>query len=136
MTRICRVLVVEDHAGIREVLGGALDRNGYVFTLLGSGERVRQAIADERHDIAIIDVPLMHDDAFALAALAADRGVGVILTTGHRERFAALEQSGHPCIFKPFQIEPLLRLVDRVLHELEIRCVRRKSRRQAGNRRA
>lgn len=135
MTRICRVLVVEDHEGIREVLGEALDRKGYIFTLRSSGERVRQAIAEEHHDIALLDVPLEHDDAFALAALADERGMGVILMTAHHEHFAALERSGHHRIFKPFQIEPLLRLIDDVLRELEIRCVRRKSRRRAGHRR-
>jgi len=128
MARICKVLVIEDHAGIRAVIGDALGKNGYRFTLFASGQGAREAIETEKHDIAIIDVPLANDDAVDLAAFAGDAGMGVILTAADHQAFAAGPGIAHRHLLKPFQIDQVLRLIDEILRDLAIRCVRSKSR--------
>lgn len=128
MAKICKVLVVEDHEGVRALLGQALKEDGFNFTLLSSRDDVRGAIEKGNHEIVVIDVPLESGDCFTLAALAAEEGMGVILTAGHEQHLAQLDLSGHRHILKPFKLGPLLSLIDEVLRELETRCIRRKSR--------
>jgi len=126
--RICNVLVVEDHDGIRQVIGRALAADGFRFTLLPSGGAVRQAIESGDYDVAIIDVPLEKEDALALADLAAQEGVGVILTATHDQHLPDIERLGHRQLLKPFKLPPLLLLIRTILRELENHCIRRKAR--------
>jgi DNA-binding response OmpR family regulator len=128
MARICRVLVVEDHGGIRAIIGDALDKHGYRFTLLASGQGAWKVIEAENHDLAIIDVPLANEDAVALARLARDAGMGVILTTAKHETLDVVQPLAYRQLRKPFKLEPLLQLIDAILRDLANRCVRRKSR--------
>lgn len=127
MAKICKVLVVEDHEGIRHVLGDALKTEGYDFTLIDSAGDVQDALDNGGHDVVVIDLPLDRGDPFAMAAAAQANGIGVILTSGDQRLFPRIEGSGHCHIRKPFMLEQLLPLISRVLRELEIRCVRRRA---------
>jgi DNA-binding response OmpR family regulator len=51
-------------------------------------------------------------------------GHGVVLSTGSHEHAAALEESGHRYILKPYRIAALLALVDDVLQQTRRRCGR------------
>jgi two-component system, OmpR family, response regulator len=133
-TKICKVLVVEDHEGIRAVLGDALKTEGYDFTLVDSTGDVQGALDDGDHDVVVIDLPLAEGDPFALAAHARDSGIGVILTTSDQRLFPGVESSGHRHIRKPFMLEQLLPLIDEVLRDLEMRCARRRTREPAPRR--
>lgn len=134
--KICKVLVVEDHEGIRDVLGDALKLEGYDFTLIDSAGDVAHALATGGHDVVVIDLPLAQGDAFTLAATAQMNGLGVILTSGDQRLFERIEMSGHRHIRKPFMLDQFLPLIDRVLHELAIRCVKRHDPEAAPRRRA
>ncbi|HEX6841493.1 MAG TPA: response regulator [Stellaceae bacterium] len=134
--KICKVLVVEDHEGIRDVLGGALKTEGYDFTLVDSAGDVQNALDNGGHDVVVIDLPLAQGDAFTLAAAAQMNGLGVILTSGDQRLFERIETSGHRHIRKPFMLDRLLPLIDSVLSELAIRCVKRHDPEAAPRRRA
>jgi two-component system, OmpR family, response regulator len=134
--KICKVLVVEDHEGIRDVLGDALKLEGYDFTLVDSNGGVEDALGNGGHDVVVIDLPLVKGDAFKLAATAQMNGLGVILTSGDQRLFSRIESSGHRHIRKPFMLDQFLPLIDNVLRELAIRCVRRRDREAAPRRRA
>ena len=136
MAKICKVLVVEDHDGIRSVLGQALKTEGYDFTLMASGDDVDGCLDNGGHDVVVIDLPLAKGDAFVLAEAARANGLGVILTTSDRQLFTGIESSGHRHIRKPFMLDELLPLINAVLRDLEIRCVRRRAAREAAPRRA
>ena len=128
MDRICKILVVEDDDAVRALIGDVLDYAGYEFTLAGSGAEMRQALDTRDYDVAIIDVALRDgEDGFALAEVASDKGCGIILTTGHPERRVRLEASGRPHLMKPFRMQDLTDLVDRVLKENAALCVPRGS---------
>ncbi len=60
MSRICRVLVVEDDRYVRELLANVFAEEGYHFTLVADGGAMRQALADDPADpdIVVIDVDL------------------------------------------------------------------------------
>ena len=134
--KICKVLVIEDHEGIRDVLGGALKTEGYDFTLIGSAGAIRHELEDGGHDIVVIDLPLIEGDPFSLAAAAKMKGLGVILTSGDQRLFQRIESSGHRHLRKPFMLDQFLPLIDSVLSELAIRCVRRRERAATPRRRA
>jgi len=126
MPRICCILVVENHDGVRRLLGEALGADGYRFTLAENGSAMRQALDEAVYDIAVIDVSLRGEDGFSLAEEAARKGLSVILTTADRSRFDAVERTGHPHVLKPFQMPRLLDLIREVLKNADARCVRRK----------
>lgn len=129
MPRICKILVVEGHDGVRALLGDALHDQGYRFTLVGSGAEMRRALDDDDYDVVIVDIAMRGgEDGFRLADEAAEQGCGVILTTGDRRDFERVERSGHKHLFKPFMIDSLLRLVDEALRDVQARCARRRRR--------
>jgi DNA-binding NtrC family response regulator len=118
MARICRILVVEDNDGVRDLLQGLFDEQGYEITVVAGGEEMRQALARESFDIAVIDVTLPGaDDGFALAELARDDGCGVILVTGDLRHFDRLKDSGYAYLLKPFRIEQVLTLVAQLVRQ-------------------
>ena len=126
MPRICSILVVESHDGVRRVLGEALDADGYRFTLVENGAAMREALERESYHIAIIDVSMRGEDGFALAEEAATLGLSVILTTADRNKFDAVERSGRPHVLKPYHIAQLLELLAEVVKNDGVGCVRRK----------
>ena len=136
MAKICKVLVLEDHEGIRDVLGDALKTEGYDFTLISSAGDVQDALDNGGHDVVVIDLPLARGDPFVLAEAARANGLGIILTSGDQRLFARIERSGHRHIRKPFMLDHFLPLIDEVLRELAIRCTRRRERGTAPRRRA
>lgn len=125
MPRICSVLVVEHHEGVRRLLGEALDADGYRFTLAENGAAMRRALAEAPHDIGVIDVSLRGEDGFSLAEEAARRGLSVILTTGDRSQFEAVERTGRPHVLKPFRMRRLLDVIREVLKSPDVDCARR-----------
>jgi two-component system OmpR family response regulator len=123
MTKICRVLVVEDNAEIRELLGNVFGYEGYRFTCVATADAFRAELAGGDVDVAIIDFVIPGpDDGLALAKTAADQGCGVILVTGHHDHFTAIENGGHRHLYKPFAIKSLLELVDEALRETRRKC--------------
>lgn len=118
MTRICKILVVEDNDGIRDFLQALFDDKGYHIAIVASGEQMRTALAKDRFDAALIDVTLPGaDDGFVLAKVAHAAGCGVILVTGNARHFDAVKASGYRYLLKPFRVERLLTLVSEVIAE-------------------
>ncbi|MBV8888754.1 MAG: response regulator [Alphaproteobacteria bacterium] len=129
MARICKVLIVEDHDGVRALLGDIFHDEGYRFALVGSGGEMREALEDEDYDVVIIDVSLRDGESgFTLAEVARQHGCGVVLTTGDHRHADRLQASGYHFLMKPFKVQELVALVDRVLKEIAARCIRRKRR--------
>lgn len=116
--RVCRILVVDDNEGIRELLQTLFDDEGYDITVAAGGEEMRAALTSEPFDLALVDVTLPRgEDGFSLAAAAHAAGCAVILVTGDTRHFETIEASGYPFLLKPFRIERLLALVTEVLDQ-------------------
>ena len=126
MTRICKILVVEDDDAVRSLLGEVFELEGYEFGLVGSGAEMREELAAGDYDIAVIDIALRDgDDGLALADVAREAGCGVILTTGDPDQMTRARGSDWRSLMKPFRIRPLIELVDAVLRETNAQCRRR-----------
>jgi DNA-binding NtrC family response regulator len=124
--KICKVLVVEDDSGIRELLTDVFENEGYHFVLAANADEMRAAMArDSGIDILIVDVRLPGGDSgLVLADEAAARGLPVILTSGDRAHFDNLATSGHRHIAKPFRLGALLALVEETLAATQSKCER------------
>ena len=126
MARICKVLVVEDDDAVRHLLGDVFDDEGYHFTLVKNGIEMRCAFERDEYDIAVIDVSLRGgEDGLQLAELADEYGCGVILTSGDPAQVTRADESEWHFLAKPFRIQHMIELVDRVLKDTEARCERR-----------
>lgn len=124
MDRICNVLVVEDDDEVRALLGSVLDHTGYRFTLTINGTQMREALAADEFDVAIIDISLRGgDDGFALAEVASEKSCGIILTTGDPTQRVRIEASGRRHLMKPFRMQTLTTLVDEILKDTQNLCV-------------
>jgi DNA-binding NtrC family response regulator len=124
--KICKVLVVEDDRGIRELLSEIFECEGYHFILTGTADEMRAALAaDSGIDIVIIDVRLPGGDTgLTLAQEVFARGLPIILTSGDRANFDAIATSGYRYIAKPFRLAALLALIEETLEETQADCER------------
>src|SRR5690348_9344558 len=127
MARICKVLIVENDDDVRDLLGDIFRDEGFRFELVKTGAEMRDALDDDDYDIVIIDVTQPgHEDGFALAEIARDQGCGAILVTGDDRQWERRQTSGRHYLLRPFRVEHLVEIVDKILVETAAKCVRRK----------
>ncbi len=126
VTKICKILLVEDERDIQDLLRTLFASEGYRFLIVGNGASMRRILATETDiDVVIIDVLLPGGtDGLGLAKEAADRGLPVILVTGDHGHFEKLEASGHRYLLKPFPLSSFLEMIETVLRETQIHCER------------
>jgi DNA-binding NtrC family response regulator len=123
MSKICRVLVVEDNEDIQDLLKETFLSEGYRFAVAAGGAEMRRIIGKGEVDVCIIDFRLPGgEDGLALAKEVAAQGYGVILVSGDQTHFDTIEKAGHRFLAKPFPLRSLLRLVDEVLSETRAKC--------------
>ena len=127
MARICKVLIVENDDDVRDLLGDIFHDEGYRFLIVKTGAEMREALDEDDYDVAIIDVTQPGpEDGFALAQIACEQGCGALLVTGDHRFLNRLEESGRPYLLKPFRVQQLVEVVDKILAETAAQCVRRK----------
>ena len=127
MPRICKVLIVENNDGVRNLLANVFHDEGYRFSIVETGAEMREALDDDDYDVAVIDVTQPgHEDGIALAQIAREQGCAPILVTGDHRHLERLDTSGQDYLLKPFRVQQLIELVDKILVETAAQCVRRK----------
>jgi two-component system phosphate regulon response regulator OmpR len=128
MTKICKVLLVEDQHDIRELLREIFSSEGFRFVVVGHGQAMRETLAVEPDiDIVVIDVLLPGGvDGLTLAEEVCDRGLPVILVTGDHQQIEKLDAAGHRYLLKPFRISAFIEMIDEILNETKNRCKREK----------
>jgi DNA-binding NtrC family response regulator len=123
MSKICRVLVIEDNEDIQDMLKDLFLSEGYQFAFAASGADMRRILSKGQVDVCVIDVRLPGgEDGLSLAKEVAGQGYGVILVSGDQTHAETIEKTGHRFLAKPFPLRSLLQLVDEVLHETRAKC--------------
>lgn len=119
---MAKVLVVEDDAGIQELLQFTLDSAGYSTRCANSAEKAQQLILEELPDLIILDwmLPAMSGLQFArvLRGDARTRQLPIIMVTARGEepdRVAGLEEGADDYIVKPFSPKEMIARVHAVL---------------------
>ena len=119
MERPDHVLVVDDDAEIRALLGEYLERNGFRVSLATDGREMRRALDASRPDIVVLDVMLPGQDGLALCRdLRAQSSLPVIMLTAKVEevdRIIGLEMGADDYLPKPFNPRELLARIKSIL---------------------
>ena len=119
MERPDHVLVVDDDAEIRGLLGEYLERNGFRVSLATDGREMRRALDSSRPDIVVLDVMLPGEDGLALCrGLRAQSSLPVIMLTAKVEqvdRIIGLEMGADDYLPKPFNPRELLARIKSIL---------------------
>ena len=113
------VLVVDDDADIRDLLGDYLRKNGYRATAVADGKAMWVAFESAKPDIIVLDVMLPGDDGLTLCRdLRARSQVPIIMLTARGEetdRIVGLELGADDYLPKPFNPRELLARVKSIL---------------------
>ena len=119
MTTQDHILIVDDDAEIRSLLGEYLARNGYRTTLASEGKAMRRALEHANIDLVVLDLMLPGEDGLALCRkLRAESDLPVIMLTARGEetdRIVGLEMGADDYLAKPFSPRELLARIKSVL---------------------
>jgi two-component system nitrogen regulation response regulator GlnG len=116
MSRTGSVLVVDDDAAIRAVVGQALRRAGHNVTLVASLAEMRRALAAERPDVLVTDVVLPDGNGLDMVAelVAEHPGLPVIVLSAQNTLTTAVratEVGAYDYLPKPFDLDALTQAV-------------------------
>src|SRR5512146_81995 len=114
-----RILVVDDDAEIRDLLGTYLRKNGYAVRAVADGKAMWAALEREASDLVVLDLMLPGEDGLSLCRrLRADSDTPVIMLTARGEetdRIVGLEMGADDYLAKPFNPRELLARIKSIL---------------------
>jgi len=113
------ILIVDDDAEIRSLLGEYLRKNGFQVGLVADGKTMWMALTRSKVDLIVLDLMLPGDDGLTLCRkLRAESDTPVIMLTARGEetdRIVGLEMGADDYIAKPFSPRELLARIKSVL---------------------
>ncbi|WP_173063434.1 response regulator [Sulfurimicrobium lacus] len=119
MTTPEHILIVDDDAEIRSLLGDYLQKNGYRTTAVAEGKGMLTALDKGRVDLIVLDLMLPGDDGLVLCRnLRARSDIPVIMLTARGEdldRILGLEMGADDYLSKPFNPRELLARIKSIL---------------------
>jgi two-component system cell cycle response regulator CpdR len=108
---MARILLVDDEASLRDLVGRGLSSVGHVITAAADGGEALDILARERgaFDLLLTDIkmPIMDGIALALATARDYPSLTILLMTGYadqRERADGLDALIHGVVTKPFTL--------------------------------
>jgi DNA-binding response OmpR family regulator len=112
MERADHVLVVDDDAEIRKLLGEYLERNGFRVSLATDGAEMRRALDRSRPDLVVLDLMLPGESGLTLCRdLRAESSLPVIMLTARAEEMdviVGLGAGADDYVPKPFRLAELV----------------------------
>jgi two-component system response regulator MprA len=107
-----RVLVAEDDRAVRESITRGLRYEGYDVTAVGDGAEALQAAAEDRPDVAVLDVMMPNLDGLSACRTLRSRHPDLpilLLTARHevRDRVAGLDAGADDYLVKPYAMAEL-----------------------------
>lgn len=129
MNSILKLLVVEDHHGLREVTVETLADHGHQVVGVDCAEAVGELPADFAPDIAILDLNLPGEDGLQLAARLrrVQPGIGIIMVTARHtlnEKLAGYEHGADLYLTKPTSPEELGAAVEALARRIRLATAR------------
>jgi two-component system OmpR family response regulator len=119
MTTPEHILIVDDDADIRSLLGDYLRKNGYRTTAVAEGKGMLAALDNGRVDLIVLDLMLPGDDGLVLCRnLRARSDIPVLMLTARGEdmdRILGLEMGADDYLPKPFNPRELLARIKSIL---------------------
>lgn len=122
------ILIVDDEADIRELVGGILEDEGFVIRYAGDSDGALEAFRTRRPDLVVLDVWLQGSRMDGLEILsviqAIDNTLPIVLISGHgtiETAVSALKRGAFDFIEKPFKSDRLILIVQRALESARLR---------------
>lgn len=120
MSEARRILVVDDHPNIVDMVATVLKFHGFMISSASSAAEALLAAERDRPDLVILDVMLPDGDGFEVCRrLRADgHQVGIVFLTARDTRYdtvAGLTYGGDDYVTKPFAVDELVARVRAVL---------------------
>ncbi len=113
------ILIVDDDAEIRGLLGEYLRKQGYRVSTAGNGREMRAAMNPARPDLVVLDLMLPGEDGLSLCRdLRSRSNLPVIMLTARgdeADRIVGLEMGADDYLPKPFSPRELLARIKSVL---------------------
>jgi len=120
-THTDHILVVDDDADIRQLVGDYLRRNGLRVTQAADGREMRAALDTSDVDLVVLDVMMPGEDGLALCRTlraGRHRAVPVVMLTARddeTDRIIGLEMGADDYVVKPFSSRELLARISAVI---------------------
>ena len=112
MTSSRHILVVDHDGDVRQVVADLLLDLGYLVTLANDASNMRAALDADGIGLIVLDASTSDADSIALATLAHDRGIRLVMISGRPEIMEAYQNRADQLLWKPFAGEALQRAVD------------------------
>lgn len=114
MTETDTILVVDDNPDIRTLLSRFFEARERRCVTAESAEQAGRILAGDSSIVAVlVDVFLAAGvSGLAWAKEISRLGPAVVVTSGHPDSIAAVEQSGLCFVSKPYRLDDLLRTID------------------------
>jgi two-component system OmpR family response regulator len=113
------ILIVDDHREIRDLVSGALTKEGFRVSAAADGRAMQKVLADGRIDLILLDLMLPGEDGLSLCrTLRAESNVPIIMLTAKGEevdRVIGLEMGADDYLPKPFGSRELIARIRAVL---------------------
>lgn len=120
-TQSDHILIVDDDADIRQLLGDYLRRNGLRVTQASGGREMRAALETSDVDLIVLDVMMPGEDGLSLCRnlrAGRHRAVPVVMLTARddeTDRIIGLEMGADDYVVKPFSSRELLARITAVI---------------------
>ena len=124
MSRVLRVLIVEDQPRIAEIARDYLENAGFRVTTAGNGATALATIRSSKPDLVVLDLALPGMDGLDVArSVRRDSNVPIIMLTARVEesdKLVGLELGADDYITKPFSPRELVARVRAVMRRSEM----------------
>lgn len=122
------ILIVDDEADIRELIGGLLEDEGYEPRYAGDSDTALDAVRQRKPALAVLDVWLQGSRLDGIELLAEIKRVApdlpIVVISGHgtiETAVAAIRKGAYDFIEKPFKSDKLLLTIERALEASRLR---------------
>jgi two-component system, NtrC family, nitrogen regulation response regulator NtrX len=122
------ILIVDDEADIRDLVGGILEDEGFTIRFAAHSDGALEAFRTRRPDLVVLDVWLQGSRLDGLEILSVIQGIDptipVVLISGHgtiETAVSALKRGAFDFIEKPFKSDRLILIVQRALESARLR---------------
>jgi DNA-binding NtrC family response regulator len=105
------VLIVDDEPGVRDVLAGILQDNGYEVDRAGTVAEANQLLTMHRYRVVFVDWRMPDGDGAAIANLATEIGSQAFVMSGYLRKMLPGNFDPRWTIMKPIRRDELLATV-------------------------
>lgn len=116
-----KILIVEDHISISDLIKINLSRMSYDCTVAFDGKQAADLLEANQYDLILLDIMLPEIDGYELMEYIEPMDIPVILITAKgslKDKVKGLHMGADDYIVKPFEIEELIARVEAVLRRV------------------